>query len=56
MPEDQKQGSQHGSARIEPIFDASGALRRATSGKPAQMEASVPATPLRNRLTNDHQS
>lgn len=56
MPEDQKRRPQSGSARIEPIFDASGALRRSTGDKGQQMEASVPASPLRNRLTNDHQS
>lgn len=52
MPDDKKNSLQPGQVRIEPIFDASGALRRPSTAPSRQMEASVPASPLRVR--SDH--
>ncbi|MGB5091707.1 MAG: hypothetical protein WBN97_00155 [Parvibaculum sp.] len=52
MPDDKKNSLQPGQVRIEPIFDASGALRRSSMAPARQMEASAPASPLRNRT--DH--
>lgn len=52
MPDDKKNNLQQGQIRIEPIFDASGALRRSSTAPARQMEASVPASPLRGRV--DH--